>query len=346
MRKRSAPGPKGPQAALPSPSAGPKGRRSTEIGRTTGSDSSRQMLQHRMSFDAIQKQKQQQQQQQQQAVQQPSQIPAQQPTTAFQGSFHDLLPLDIPSGTGSPDSGGTSSAGQRSAAGFATHHTPTASLGGLGMGHGASGSAAVASADGSMPSTSNPLYKLDAMMFPSSDPFAYPSQPAMDFGLQEFMRVNSGSTVGGDGSGNIGDGLVEGQIHSSASGGSILLDSQHQPQHQPQQQPQQQQPDTVHFYAGGLYGEIEQQLLGPVPPYLMQTSGAPTGVDLASELYNASSLLTLQQAQAQMHNAQQQQQQQQQQPADVQHHHQQQHMEEVFASNNFDIFSGQYQQPM
>lgn len=339
MRKRSAPGPKGPQAALPSPATGPKGRRSTEISRPAGVDPSRQTPQHRMSFDAIQQQQKKQQQQTQpqkkkqpvqQPVPQPVQIPVQQqhsiPSTTFPGSFHELLPLDIPSGTGSPDSGGTPSTGQRSAASFPIHHTPTASIGGMGIGHGTSGSASMAMSDGSMSGTSNPLYKLDAMMFPTGDPFAYPSQPVMDFGLQDFLGVNSG-----DGSGSLGGGSGEGHIPSSVSGGSISINPQQQQQQHQQQQPP---PDSVQFYAPGLYGDIEGQLLGPVPAYLMQTTGAPSGVDLASEMYNSSSLLTLQQSQ--MHNSQQQQQQQQQQS--------QQRMEEMFANSNFDIFSGQFQQ--
>ncbi|KAL1909294.1 Gypsy retrotransposon integrase-like protein 1 [Sporothrix stenoceras] len=373
-RKRSAPGPKGGPVAmtgLPSPSGAPKGRRSDELNRGAVLDQHRQAPQHRMSFDAIQQQqqlilqqqqqKQKQQQQQRQQQQQAHQLPHHQqqqqqqahgiPTAPFAANFQELLPLDIPSATGSPESSGTPSTSHRSAGGYAVHHTPTASIGsGIGLNNAGvtSGGPGVPVSDGSTSATTNPLYKLDAMLFPSSDPFAYPTQPIMDFGLQNLMGdMNGGNSGGGPGSNASGGGNDGHSVPNSASGAG--------------QGQQQQHPDAMQFYTPSMYSEIEGQLLGTVPAYLMQPSGAPAGIDLASEMYSASSLLTLQQAQT--HNAQQQQQaahahhQQQQQQHHQQHHQhphiphqhqQQQHgVDGMFADNNFnDIFASQYQQRM
>ncbi|CAK7208594.1 Gypsy retrotransposon integrase-like protein 1 [Sporothrix bragantina] len=358
-RKRSAPGPKGAQVAmssLPSPSGVPKARRSNEINRGP-------VPQHRVSFDAIQQQQQLIMQQQQQRNQQihilgqhqhhQQQRQGQGSSGApFVGNFHELLPLDIPSATGSPESSGTPSTSQRSAGGYPLHHTPNASMSGGGIGLNNAGlgtSSGTMASDGSLSATTNPLYKLDAMLFPSSDPFAYPTQPIMDFGLQNFVGdVNGTNTAGGASSNTSGGG--GGDAHGAPSNGATATHGQ------------QQHPDAMQFYAPSMYGEIEGQLLGPVPAYLMQPSGAPAGIDLTSEMYSANSLLTLQQAQT--HNAQQQQQaahahHQRQQQQHHQHHQQQQQqqqrqqmqqqqpgeMNDLFGASNFnDIFSGQYQQ--
>lgn len=349
-------------SSLPSPSGVPKVRRSNEINRAAVLDQLRQAPQHRMSFDAIQQQQQLILQQQQQQHQQPHQLPQQHqqhqqqqahsiPAAPFVANFQELLPLDIPSATNSPESSGTPSTSQRSAGGYPLHHTPNASMGsggGIGLNNAgvSAGGPSVPVSDGSTSATTNPLYKLDAMLFPSSDPFAYPSQPIMDFGLQDLMGdMNGGNSAGGtssNGSGGGGDGHGAPNSADGTSHG------------------QQQHPDAMQFFAPSMYSEIEGQLLGSAPPYLMQPSGAPAGIDLASEMYSASSLLTLQQAQA--HNAQQQQQaahahhqrqqqqqhhQQQQQHQQIpQQHQQHQHgVDDMFADNNFnDIFAGQYQQ--
>ncbi|CAK7206415.1 Gypsy retrotransposon integrase-like protein 1 [Sporothrix eucalyptigena] len=362
-RKRSAPGPKGAQtvmSSLPSPSGVTKPRRSNEPSRGP-------VPQHRMSFDAIQQQQQlilqqQQQQQQQQNQQQHQQQPllAQQHQqqqqaqglsgASFVANFHDLVPLEIPSATGSPESSGTPSTSQRSAGGYPMHHTPNASIssGGIGLNTSVPNGSGVAVSDGPISATTNPLYKLDAMLFPSSDPFAYPSQPIMDFGIQNLIGDVHGGNNGGGGNNSASGGGSDGHGAPGSGGGASHGQQQH--------------PDAMQFYAPSLYGEIEGQLLGPVPAYLMQPSGAPAGIDLASEMYSASSLLTLQQAQT--HSAQQQQQaahahhqrqqqqhhqqQQQHQQMTQQHQQHQQHqgdMNDMFANNNFnDIFAGQYQQ--
>lgn len=331
---------------MPSPAnaSNPKVRRSNEINRTAVLEQLRQTPQHRMSIDAIQQQQQliiQQQQQQQQQSQQlqqqqqhqphPQQHIQGMPAAPFVANFQELLPLDIPSATGSPESSGTPS----TRGGYPVHHTPNASIGG-GAGITLNTTGPVPVSDASTPATANPLYKLDAMLFPSSDPFAYPSQPIMDFGLQNFM--GDMNNVGGQNNNNSGGG---GDGHSGARAGGASQGHQ-----------QQQQTDSMQFYAPSMYGEIEGQLLGSVPAYLMQPSGAPTGMDIASEMYGANSLLTLQQAQA--HNAQHQQQsahphhqQQQQQQHHQQHHQQQQSVDGMFANTNFnDMFAGQYQQRM
>ena len=128
------------------------------------------------------------------------------------------------------------------------------------------------------PGSANPLYKLDAMMFPSADPFAYPNQPLMDFGSQQQVRPPQ------------------------------RAGSQHQ--------------DTMHFYSPTLYDDIEGQLLGPIPPYLVPQPGqSPQGGNLPPQLFNSANILALQQAHASQqphltHHHQQQQQQQQQREID------------------------------
>lgn len=80
------------------------------------------------------------------------------------------------------------------------------------------------------------LYKLDAMMFPTDDPFAYPNQqPLMDFPAHSPQAPPSGSH-GGD-----------------TPGG--------------------QQGDSMQFYIPTLYDDIEGQLLGPIPSYMPQHQG-------------------------------------------------------------------------
>ena len=189
------------------------------------------------------------------------------PGHQFVANYPELLPLDISSATGSPDSSGTPSTSQRSAGAF-PHQTPTGSA--------------------------NPLYKLDAIMFPSEDPFAYPNQPAMEFGVP---RHPARGQTGHPSAGPPGDG--------------------------------------VQFFMPNVYGDIEGQLLGPIPPYLMQSSHGQ-GLDLSAQMYNASGLLpvSLQQShahQSQQHAAQQQQQQQ-----------QQRELEELLADHNFEPFGNNF----
>jgi hypothetical protein len=76
------------------------------------------------------------------------------PSQGFAGNLQELLPLDVSLTGASPDSAGTP--------GGAHRHPQSFQQGG-----GPSGSA-------------SSLYKLDAIMFPSTDPFAYPNQPLLD----------------------------------------------------------------------------------------------------------------------------------------------------------------------
>ncbi len=73
-------------------------------------------------------------------------------------NLQELLPLDLSSAGATPDTSSTpGTAAQRRPSNFQTAQTPT----------------------------TNSLYKVDAIMFPSGDPFAYPSQqPLLDFGGQ------------------------------------------------------------------------------------------------------------------------------------------------------------------
>jgi hypothetical protein len=101
--------------------------------------------------------------------------------------------------------------------------------------------------------SSNGLPDLSAMMFPSADPFAYPNQPMMEF--ENIKQENVG-------------GLNSGGSH---------------------QVPQM-------FLSNGtnatMYDDLEGQLFGPIPPYMMQgqqpfdasTAQMDTGNDIMSGL--------------------------------------------------------------
>ncbi|KAG6040003.1 hypothetical protein E4U41_001725 [Claviceps citrina] len=74
---------------------------------------------------------------------------------AFPGSMHDILPLDV-SSRATPESNSTGSGTHR-------HMFPSQPLAHV---------------------VHNPVNKLDSLMFPSEDPFAYPNQPMMELGFQ------------------------------------------------------------------------------------------------------------------------------------------------------------------
>lgn len=71
--------------------------------------------------------------------------------TSFSASLHDLLPMDL-SSRATPDSTSTGTSSQ--------HPYPTQPL-----------------------NAPNPVHKVDSLMFPSEDPFAYPNQPMMELGF-------------------------------------------------------------------------------------------------------------------------------------------------------------------
>ena len=74
----------------------------------------------------------------------------------FGGGMHDMLSLDM-SSRATPDSESTAASSSRLA--FMPHSVATQNA-------------------------HNPVNKLDALMFPSDDPFAYPNQPMMELGFQ------------------------------------------------------------------------------------------------------------------------------------------------------------------
>ncbi|KAI0481053.1 fungal-specific transcription factor domain-containing protein [Xylariaceae sp. FL0804] len=114
------------------------------------------------------------------------------------------------------------------------------------------------------------IHQLDALMFPSDDPLAYPNQPRVDFGNQR-------TGVPGAGPGGI-----------------------------PHQDPSQ-------YFVHNMYDPIEGQLLGPLPPYLMQTQTQPA-FNYPAQMYS-DQMLPSQQVQHVPHRQTQQQ------------HHQQQHQQ-------------------
>jgi hypothetical protein len=78
--------------------------------------------------------------------------------------------------------------------------------------------------------SNNGLPELSAMMFPSADPFAYPSQPMMEF--ENIKQENLGG------------------INSGSHASPMFLSNG----------------NNRH----GMYDDLEGQLFGPIPPYLMQ----------------------------------------------------------------------------
>jgi len=187
----------------------------------------------------------------------------------FGGNLPELLPLDMSLAGASPDSAGTPGGVHRQSQGFQQGRGPS--------------------------SSASSLYKLDAMMFPSTDPFAYPNQPLLD---------------------------TSGYHHGRPGGG---------------------QGQDTQFYMPNVYDDIEGQLLGPIPPYLVPQGHAHHAMDPASQVYNTPNIPAVQHGhgaethQQQRHSQQQQgqhrrnQQQQQQQ----QQHQQQDMMEDVLVDPSF-----------
>lgn len=160
------------------------------------------------------------------------------PAHNFSPSFHELLPLDM------------SSTGDGSEAGS----TPG------GMGQPTAQNLLRMQNQGS--TANSALYKLDAMMFPTGDPFAYPNQqPLVDFPTPS--RPQMRPAPGGPPS-------------SGGAAGS-------------------QQPDSMQFYMPNMYDDIEGQLLGPLPPYLAQHHGQAhhQGLDINSQVYNAAGMISM-----------------------------------------------------
>ncbi|KAF3770089.1 hypothetical protein M406DRAFT_284629 [Cryphonectria parasitica EP155] len=105
------------------------------------------------------------------------------------------------------------------------------------------------------------VYKLDALMFPSGDPFAYPNQPLVDFGEAVATHAESNPSH-----------ISNVPSHTS---------------------------DPRNFYMSGLYGgDIEGQLMGPLPPYLIHSTPSQNGLGLSGQMYQSPSSMTMQQGQA------------------------------------------------
>lgn len=137
-------------------------------------------------------------------------------------AFQDLLPLDMSSITGSDTS---SNPGAPPVMHRQQHHRQQSGF-------------------QAQTPTTGALYKLDAMMFPSGDPFAYPT-PLLD------------QTGGG------GHHAVSGQPPPPIPAGSVGPT------------PGTAGPENMQLYMSGFYDDssIEGQVLGPVAPYLMQHGG-------------------------------------------------------------------------
>jgi len=135
------------------------------------------------------------------------------PTTdsaAFQASLQDLLPLEIPNRT-TADTASSSTHAYASRTSDALHS----------------------------------LHKLDALMFPSEDPFDYPNQPMMELGFAH--RVS----------------------HGSAAANSPALSTG-------------QQEASSFFSMNGPFDDLDPQLMGQIPPFVMQES---PGLDLPGNMY-------------------------------------------------------------
>lgn len=97
----------------------------------------------------------------------------------------------------------------------------------------------------------NPVNKLDSLMFPSEDPFAYPNQPMMELG---FPSKADPTTSMGD------------------------------------------QSQDMQLFLTGTFDEVESQIFGQPPPYMMhQQSQGMMGVSPQPMYANPANLMAMQQ---------------------------------------------------
>lgn len=166
---------------------------------------------------------------------------------AFTGSMQDLYPMEV-----------SSRATPESATSSANHHAfVTQAMAAQGV--------------------QNPVHKLDSLMFPSDDPFAYPNQPMMELGYQPkggddtAMVQDPNFFFGNESLGNLNDDflnqtqqfLMQGQAQSQGGmgltsnlfGQNMMLGLQNQQQ---QQQPQQPIP-TPHVQTPQISRQPSQQ---------------------------------------------------------------------------------------
>lgn len=85
----------------------------------------------------------------------------------------------------------------------------------------------------------NPVQKLDTLMFPSEDPFAYPNQPMMELSYQPPVTMSS-----------------QGQAQNSQ------------------------------FFMPGSFEEVDSQLLGQPPPYVIQHPEGQPGLEFSANMYD------------------------------------------------------------
>ncbi|KAJ4260678.1 Gypsy retrotransposon integrase-like protein 1 [Fusarium torreyae] len=103
----------------------------------------------------------------------------------------------------------------------------------------------------------NPVNKLDSLMFPSEDPFAYPNQPMMELGYP-------GKT---DQPANMGD-----------------------------------QSQDMQLFLTGTFDDVESQIFGQPPPYMMHQQGQPMMGAPSQPMYHSpSNMMGMQPGQSMMH---------------------------------------------
>ncbi|KAJ3519019.1 hypothetical protein NM208_g14297 [Fusarium decemcellulare] len=94
-------------------------------------------------------------------------------------------------------------------------------------------------------SVHNPVNKLDSLMFPSEDPFAYPNQPMMELGFP------------------------------SKTDHPVSMSDQNQ---------------DMQLFLTGTFDDVESQLFGQPPPYMMHQQGQPM-MNMSSQMYNPSGMM-------------------------------------------------------
>ncbi|KAF7557359.1 hypothetical protein G7046_g6050 [Stylonectria norvegica] len=137
---------------------------------------------------------------------------------AFTSNFQDFVPMDMQS-RATPDSTSTAASSQRN-----PYPVPPLTV-------------------------HNPVHKLDSLMFPSEDPFAYPNQPMIELG---FPIKTDPSTSMPDPS----------------------QDSQ--------------------FFLTGSFDDVDSQIFGHPPPYMMHQQGQQPMMNVANHMYDPSSMMGMQ----------------------------------------------------
>ncbi|KAM5353808.1 hypothetical protein ACJ41O_000458 [Fusarium nematophilum] len=141
----------------------------------------------------------------------------------FSSSFNDFMPVDMQRGTPESTSSTTTSAQRNPYTGQPL-------------------------------SIHNPVNKLDSLMFPSEDPFAYPNQPMMELGFP-------------------------GKTDQPVSMGDQGQDMQ--------------------LFLTGTFDDVESQIFGQPPPYMMHQQGQPM-MSMSSQMYDPASMMGMPPSQSMM----------------------------------------------